>query len=88
MTNFPLNISGFRQPPSLGWMDSQDLEWEEIGGHEAAERHIQEIRAGRGLESSSVPRDIVESLKQACKMLSYRNFLKDSVRREADLKLV
>jgi hypothetical protein len=78
----------FRPPVSLSRMDSQDLEWEEIGGQEAAERHIQEIRAGRGLESSSVPRDIVESLKQACKMWSYRNFLNDSVRREADLKLV
>jgi hypothetical protein len=78
----------FRLPPFLSWTDSQDLEWEEIGGREAAEKHIQEIRAGRGLESSSVPHDIVESLKQACKMLCYRNFLKDSVHREADLKLV
>jgi hypothetical protein len=78
----------FRLPPLLSRMDAQDLEWEEIGGHEAAERHIREIRAGRGVESSNVPRDIVESLKQACKMLGYGNFLKDSVRREADLKLV
>ena len=83
-----MNMPGFRPPPSLSRMDSQDLEWEDIGGHEAAEKHIQEIRAGRGLESSSVPLDIVESLKQACKMLSYRNFLKDSIHREADLKLV
>ena len=70
----------FRLPPFLSRKDSQNLEWEEIEGRGAAEKHIQEIRAGRGLESSSVPRDIVESLKEACKMSCYRNFLNDSVR--------
>ena len=49
-------------------MDTQDLGWEEIGGYEAAERHIQEIRASRGLGNSSVPRDMVEILEQSCHM--------------------
>jgi hypothetical protein len=76
----------FKSPPPPRRTDSHDSEWEEIGGREAAEKHIKEIRAGRGLESSSVPPDIVENLKQACKMSVALS--KYAARPKADLKLV
>jgi hypothetical protein len=49
-------------------MRAQDLGWEELGGREAAEKHIQEIRTSRGLGGKSVPPELIEILEQSCKM--------------------
>ena len=51
-------------------MDPLDLEWSEIGGHEAAEKHINAIRASRGLGNSEVPAELLQILEQSCKMFA------------------
>ena len=51
-------------------MDPLDLEWSEIGGREAAEKHINAIRASRGLGNSKVPPELLQILEQSCKMFA------------------
>lgn len=58
----------FKSPLPPKAVESQEFEWEEIGGREAAERHLQEIRAGHG-EGNSNP-VLVQNLKQACQILA------------------
>ncbi|CZR59369.1 uncharacterized protein PAC_09261 [Phialocephala subalpina] len=51
-------------------MGAQEPEWEELGGREAAEKHIQEIRISHGQGGQSVPGKLVEILEQSCKILA------------------